>query len=187
MEKYTHSIDDLLAHHSGTRKDSLKRYIQKHFIENNDYIVQHVPSKIGSGSGGHNNEVILVTQRTMQLCISSFNLKTRYDPTLQALTIMSLENQTIGFIVACLDGVVQITRQFKIERYAVDLCFPQHMLVVECDEFGHVDRDESFEREREKRIIDSGFHIIRFNPNALGFDISKVINIICLRLFSNSK
>lgn len=104
----------------------------------------------------------------------------RYAPVVGSLTqirtIMSLENQTIGFICSTLQGVAVFERQFAVGPYRVDLCFPEFWLVVECDEDNHSDRRKKYEERREKFIVDSGFTIIRFNPNAQDFDLSLVLN-----------
>ena len=44
------------------------------------------------------------------------------------------------------------------------------MLLVEIDEKGHVDRDLDYERKRQKEIEKLDYHLIRINPDKLGFD-----------------
>lgn len=88
---------------------------------------------------------------------------------------MSLENQTIGFITAVFDGVLRMERQMRIATYKVDLCFPDHHIVVECDEMNHKDRDEKYEATREKCIQEHGYVVIRFNPNEKHFNIAPVL------------
>ena len=62
---------------------------------------------------------------------------------------MCIENSTIGFIKSSFDGVVNTIRQFKFSKYKVDLYFPDHNLIIECDENDHLDRDINYEKNRE--------------------------------------
>jgi hypothetical protein len=52
-------------------------------------------------------------------------------------------------------------------------------LSVECDEFGHLDRKEYEEKERQKYLEEKlKCKFIRYNPDAKDFDIYTVINQI---------
>ena len=44
------------------------------------------------------------------------------------------------------------------------------MLVAEIDEKGNVDRDSDYERKRQKELEKLDYHLIRINPDKLGFD-----------------
>ena len=44
------------------------------------------------------------------------------------------------------------------------------MLVVETDEKGHVDRDPDYKRKRQKELEKLDYHLIRINPDKVGFD-----------------
>ncbi len=91
---------------------------------------------------------------------------------------MCIENQTIGFIANAYSNVLNVKRQHIMGKYRVDLCFVDHKLVVECDENGHEDRDPLQEQIRENYLKESGNKLIRFNPNATGFDLSNVLREI---------
>ena len=91
---------------------------------------------------------------------------------------MCIENQTIGFIWNCFNEVTSLKRQYKINTYRVDLYFLDYKLVIECDEYGHTDRDTNYEKPREEYIRSLGNKIIRFNPNIKNFDLSNVIKDI---------
>lgn len=64
--------------------------------------------------------------------------------------------------------------------YRVDLLFPEHNIVVECDENGHAAYDIEGEEERTNTIISKlqGPSIIRFNPDSPTFNIHKVVGRI---------
>ena len=69
-------------------------------------------------------------------------------------------------------------------KYRVDLYFIDYILVIECDENDHVDRNYTDERIREEFIISLGNKIIRYNPNTISFDLSNVLREINAILFS---
>lgn len=122
----------------------------------------------------------MMTNDACELLINSYRVRGKYAPSKQRVTIMSIEDQTIGFIHNALNGVTTAIRQYSIGSYRVDMCLTEHSLVVECDEYGHHDRDPIKESTRESYILESGFMMIRFNPNDSQFDTSKVINSILL-------
>ncbi len=91
---------------------------------------------------------------------------------------LSKEEEYISIIMKIFDGEI-MTRQYKIDKYKVDLYFSKYNLIIECDEHGHQDRDFIYEKERTKLIenkLRSTF--IRFNPDETSFDFFKVINQI---------
>jgi very-short-patch-repair endonuclease len=47
---------------------------------------------------------------------------------------MCIENSTIGFIENSFQGLVDMKRQQKFDKYRVDLYFPAYKLIFECDE-----------------------------------------------------
>ena len=75
--------------------------------------------------------------------------------------------------------------QDSVDQYKVDLYFPKHKLAIECDKFGHLDRNIEYEvkwqRDIERRL---GCMFIRYNPDAKDFNMFKVINWILLALLS---
>ena len=65
-----------------------------------------------------------------------------------------------------------IEEQYKVLGYFIDLDFPVHKLGLEVDENGHIDKFEAEEKERQKAIEkETGFTIIRINPDKENFDI----------------
>jgi len=76
----------------------------------------------------------------------------------------------------------KIEDQFKVDRYYLDLYFPEYKIIIECDENGHSDRKPGDERERMDIVneilnIDDSYWI-RYNPDEYDFDVSKVIGRI---------
>ena len=65
----------------------------------------------------------------------------------------------------------KIIDQYRIEKYFIDLYFPDHILGIGVGENCHLDRSEIKEQEREEIIKNLGIALIRINPDKEGFDI----------------
>jgi len=161
-------------------KQNIVKFLEKYFKENIHFI--KIINNIKKGRGGHNKVDYMLTEETYELVKNTYNLKHRYITkacNIEHVNIaMSLENQTIGFIENSFKDVIEVKRQYKFDKYFVDLYFPLYKLVVECDENNHLDRDVNYEKEREEYIKSFGNIFIRFNPNEPEFDISFVLNKI---------
>lgn len=176
------NLEELLKIFTSSYKHKLVSFITKNFKENIHYIIQKNNS-LKKGSGGHNKIHYLLTTQTYELVKNSFNLKHRYltkitDNCEHINLLMSLENQTIGFIENCFNGVLNIKREKIIDKYRVDLYFEDYNLVIECDENNHLDRQVEMEIKRENYILSKGNTIIRYDPNHKLFELSLVIKEI---------
>lgn len=189
MSKYARNIEELELIFIKSKKADIIRFIKKNFKENIHYIKFEVKKK-RVGRGGSNKMNYLLTEKTFELIKNTFNLKHRYitkinDTNHVNVIMMSLENQTIGFIENSYKNIIEVFRQYKFGEYFVDLYFPFYKLVIECDELNHEDRDENYEREREEYISKLGNTFIRFNPTDISFDLSIILNDINKILFKN--
>ncbi|NDG19752.1 MAG: DUF559 domain-containing protein [Betaproteobacteria bacterium] len=182
MTSFTNSIDSLVDE-LGVRKDRIKRYLFKHFQEGRDYIIrkQNEGARIKS-HGGHNKEQILIPESVYLLVKNNYNLKHRFiksimnTPVVHPL-LMSIENATLGFLVKCLDGIVEAKRQYRIGSYFVDCYLPSCNLVIECDEFGHSQYNSADEKRRQEYISSQlQCTFIRYNPNSTDFDLGSLVN-----------
>ena len=91
---------------------------------------------------------------------------------------LSKETETLSYILTAFKGQ-EMKEQYTVDGYIIDLYFPIHKLAIECDEFGHKDRDIGYEVTRQKYIETKlGCTFIRYNPDAKDFDIFIVINSI---------
>lgn len=188
---FTKSIDDILLLFN-SKKVKITEFLEKNFKENIHYIKFKTIKKRENGDmrGGHNKIDYLLTEETFELVKNTYNLKHRYitkigdTPHINPV-VMSIENQTIGFIQNIFKGVIESHRQYTISSYRVDLYFPLYKLVIECDENGHKYRDQIYEKIREDYILFLGNTIIRYNPNDELFDLSIVINEINKFLFNS--
>jgi len=91
---------------------------------------------------------------------------------------LTKEQQTLSAITNVFK-TEKIEDQFKVNRYYLDMYFPDYKIIIECDENGHRDRKPGDERERMdivNKILDiDDSYWIRFNPDEYDFDLSKVI------------
>jgi len=109
---FVHNIETFI-NENGYRKDPVVKYIKKHFKENTDYIILHNQSNRPKNYGGHNKHDYYMTEKSYDLLNRSYNINNRYSPHIQAHTIMSLENQTVGFITSCLKDICDCVRSAK--------------------------------------------------------------------------
>tara|TARA_B110000259_G_C14022343_1_gene403490 strand:- start:2722 stop:3321 length:600 start_codon:yes stop_codon:yes gene_type:complete len=187
-EKFPIKIDDLCEDLQITRHRDLIRKITTKFKENIDFIKYKKKS-----TGGRPKIGMLITQECCDtvFCIS-LNSKRNLDNYQYKTTSVKVlkhipckEHLTIGFISKAL-RVFQPKSQFWIFKYKIDLYFPVQRLAVECDEFGHKDRDIGNELERQKNIENElNCTFIRFNPDSQGFLIENIINKILEFLIKN--
>ena len=88
------------------------------------------------------------------------------------------ELATIDYIMTAFEGE-DMSEQFPVGKYRIDLYLPRYKIAVECDEHGHKDRSTDRECERELFITEQlGCQWIRFDPHAEDFSIAKVVNVI---------
>ena len=96
---------------------------------------------------------------------------------------ISKESDSISIIMDTFDGE-EMTRQYQIGNYRIDLYFPSYKLAIECDEFGHQDRDVIYEIKRQKYIEEQlQCKFIRYNPDAKNFAITRVLNKIIKTIY----
>ena len=179
---------ELLAECLKTNKCHILRFLKKNFKENIHYKKDGKHARIEVKRGGSNRERILVTDKCYELVKNSYDTRNKYlseiDDNIKCVNLMMcLENSTIGFIENSLCGIVKMKRQQIINKYRVDLYFPDTKLIVECDENNHDDRNADYERIREEVLTSLGNKIIHFNPNDTKFDLSNVLREILSIIF----
>jgi len=89
-----------------------------------------------------------------------FNIKedTRY---------LRKEIEIVKYIQLYLDELnIKYIHQYIIANYKVDLYLPDNNLIIEIDEYNHINRNKNYELIREKYIINKlNSRIIRYNPS----------------------
>jgi very-short-patch-repair endonuclease len=186
---FSKNLEELLPLFT-SQKIRIVEFLKYNFKENIHYIINKNNFKIKK-NGGHNKVNYMLTEEVFELVKNTFNLKHRYITKIgdsrHLNIIMSLENQTIGFIENSFKDILKLKRQHAFDKYKVDLYFRKYKLVVECDENNHSDRNSYYEKERERYILSLGNTIIRFDPNDKLFDLSLVLREINKILFSKEK
>lgn len=193
MSIFTKNIEELIPIFK-TTKVRLKEFLYKnlkintHFIE---YPYKKTPDEIKKGSGGHNKIVIMLTEEAFELVKNTFNFRinniTNVSNNVKVVKLLPcIETQTIGFIQNTYMNCTETIRQFYIGIYRVDLYFPHHKIIVECDEFGHIQYDKENEIKREQYLLSLGNVIIRYNPNEKDFCLSVVLNKINRVIMKNN-
>jgi very-short-patch-repair endonuclease len=182
QSRFCESLDDVMSRlkddNRCSTKNSLVRWLKHYFVEERDFIAYYITNN----NAGRPSHQYWMTQKTAQLVQSSFNLRLKSfvanSAASQVPTVMCIENQTIGFIVHALGTTYNMKRQAYCGRYRADLLLLDYKIVVECDEQGHVDRDQNYELQRDMFFVDNGFRVLRFNPHASGFQVADTIRIL---------
>lgn len=77
--------------------------------------------------------------------------------------------------------------QYQVNKYRIDLYFPDYKLSVEVDEFNHKDRCLLYEKERQDYLEKYlGCKFIRFNPDETNFNIGNIISIIIEEIYNKT-
>lgn len=93
--------------------------------------------------------------------------------------VIHKETRFINSIMRAFSNETMVTQKSVSNKYRIDLFFPDYYLAVECDEFGHSDRDQANEIVRQNHIEDElGVVFLRFNPDDPNFDIMDIVSII---------
>jgi len=176
------NLEDLLPS-LNAKKFNVTYNLVRSFAKNKHYITKPAMKSSNGGRGGHNRVDYFLTEEAYELLKNSYNLKHRYVRKITSTSehvnvVMSIENQTIGFLENSFTNVFALKRQHRVGSYYADLFLTDHNLAIECDEYGHKDRDEIYERSRELFFLQNKITIIRYNPNAEGFDLSLVLRQI---------
>ena len=187
MSEFVKNLEELL--YLASQKVDLVRHLTKNYKEKIHYIIEKNKFNPIKQNGGQNKITYLLTEEAFELLKNTYNLRNRYivdlSKNVKQINIgMCIENQTIGFISNAYSNMINVKRQFTIDKYRADLYFVDHKLVIECDENNHDDRDLENEKIRELYITSLGNKIIRYNPNEKGFDLSNVLREINAILFS---
>jgi very-short-patch-repair endonuclease len=184
-EEFCCDIDDLVDKLS-CKKHNLLAVLKREFQDGIDY-VHHTSRKSPTASGGRPRGIYFLKESCMRQLMAMYVLTSRRKTSVEEFNLdyikryLPKEIETLDFVCTALSGVYTCVRQQRLLNYRVDLYFPDQRVVVECDEHGHVDRDQEYERRREqdlKRALNCTF--VRFNPDADDFCLAKLISrILC--------
>lgn len=186
---FTKNLEELEKIFKDSQKIRIVEFLKNNFKENVHYVMKK-NINIKKKRGGHNKISYLMTEEVYEFIKNSFNLKNRYVKFFGSNNciniVMSLENQTVGFIENSFNKVIKTKRQSYIDGYKIDLYFCDYKLAIECDENNHEDRNIKMEKERQDYILSKGITMIRFDPNNEKFDLSYVFREILTIILNKS-
>jgi very-short-patch-repair endonuclease len=167
-----------------SRKDSVVCYIKKHFVENENYIIIY-PNKAKqiNGGSGKNRQDYKLTSESFDLLKNSYKLR-QIELSKKNIThpiLIYIETATIGFISEIFKDF-NIKKQYRVNKYLIDLYFIDYKIAVECDEEHHKSNIKN-DKEREeiiKKELNCCF--IRFTPNKdnLTLIINTIMNLVMI-------
>ena len=73
------------------------------------------------------------------------------------------------------EGEVILT-QYHIENIRIDVYFSKYRLGIEIDEYNHEGKNSNYEKSTQLMIESHGITILRANPDAVDYDINRLIN-----------
>ena len=79
------------------------------------------------------------------------------------INIHSKENTIYQILKNVFLDIADVSRQVSCGNYHIDYVIND--CAIECDEYGHRDRDIKYEKNREKYIKSQGYKVIRYNPD----------------------
>ena len=93
--------------------------------------------------------------------------------------VVTEESHTIACIKDAFPGETTI-EQYTVNRFKIDLYFPDYKIAVECDEgFHNCQSNKHQDISRQKIITDTlGCKFVRYEPQTVGFTLFKVVGEI---------
>jgi very-short-patch-repair endonuclease len=91
-----------------------------------------------------------------------------------------IESETTNYIIKSFE-TEEILTQYKVDKYILDIYFPEYLLIVECDENHHNNnyiKKNDIKRENDLKLLIKSCFFIRYSPFEKNFNIFKLINEI---------
>jgi very-short-patch-repair endonuclease len=182
---YDYEISDIIKMFQLRKHKAKNRLITFGYQLDKDYIIER---------GDYNRETIKFTKVVYDQLVAYYSLTLRKQLNESDIKIDYIkryipeETETIDFLFNALEPTFQCFKQYKILTYRIDLYIKDTNIAIECDEFGHNDRNEEYEKKRENDIINVlGCKFIRFNPNSKSFKLSQLLSEIIKTCFVHVK
>ena len=121
---------------------------------------------------------LLTKSRTLASCHASKVISDKLGLNLKYVFNVSKQQQTLDIIRAAFQSIACFS-EYKVGPYRIDLYFLDLKVAVECDENGHIGRDQQHEQDREQFIKNKlGCIFVRYNPDSPCFNVGNVIHEI---------
>jgi len=85
-----------------------------------------------------------------------------------------IESETTNYIIKSFE-TEEILTQYKVDKYILDIYFPEYLLIVECDENHH---NNNYIKKNDLKLLIKSCFFIRYSPFEKNFNIFKLINEI---------
>lgn len=135
------------------------------------------------GSSRKDNSILLLTNKGLRKLIC--NSRSIHADDLATFLGIDIHTRITPVEISTILQIIKVFKnenyqlQYTVNNYRIDLYFPIHKIAIECDEHNHDGRDPEYETNRENTIKKAlGCEFIRYNPNAINFDILDVIHEI---------
>ena len=96
------------------------------------------------------------------------------------------EQDIISAFQVAFEGEIILT-QHCIKNKRIDAYFSKYKLGIEINEYNHESWNSNYDKSRQLMIESHGITIIRTNPDAADFDMSKLINQIYTKIIKSSR
>lgn len=151
LDKYSITLTDDFFKTFNSRKDTVTRYIVKHFIENTDY-VKYKNCVSTHQYGGQNKIEYKMTQNAFDLLKNSYKLRQigLANKSITHPVLIYIETAIIGFIFDVFKEYKMI-KQYRVGTYYIDLYFSDYNLAIEIDE-PHHEATKNYDMQREDYI-----------------------------------
>lgn len=151
----------------------------------NKYLNLDKDNKVYKGDMLTKQQVILLISRIRNA--RSFEFAKSIGINTSELTVPSIEQDVLSKIIRAFPNEHINLQQTVLGKYKIDLYFQNYGLAVEVDEFGHVDRPENYDKEREQEILRKTKvnRFVRINPDSDRYDIFDSIGFIHTYISNN--
>ena len=166
-------------------RSSLRGFDPSEIVSNdNKHLYNLATYKVYKGSTRRDDKIKLLTKRGLIRLLAKSRLNITddlakfFNINVYEHRFAPIEASTLKIIQEAFDGENMIT-QYQVSGFRIDLYFTKYKIAVECDEHNHSDRDPEYEVNRENTLkSELNCKFVRYNPNAIDFNIGKVINQI---------
>lgn len=110
----------------------------------------------------------LLTKPQKDALAASFNIS------VEVLTYIRAETEICNIVKDFFENET-IIFQYIIGSYRADMCFPEHRLVVEIDEYDHIAYPAVAETKRGILFESLGYKVVRADPYSTTFSIGRLL------------
>ena len=180
-----------------TYLNNQKWYVLKHIckaLELKSFNTNKIPKEYLSymyiPSKRYSQRVSIINEKGLQIMFSSTNKPKAKGLSIKLqlpLAIFQRKEVDILDTISRAFNNEKSIREYSIGKYRIDLYFPKYKLAVECDENNHRNYEILEEKLRELYIKERlKCTFLRFNPDALGFNVGEPINKILSHIVNYS-